>query len=122
MRRSGVLLPLVLLFAVGCQRSTTSIIDDLKSPDSGTRLKAARTLGQRRDDAARVIPALTEALQDDDAEVRRSVAYSLGTFREQAKDAIPALEACLGDRDAGVREAAGIALEYIDPNRRSSES
>ena len=65
---------------------------------------------QRKGDAAKVVPALIEALKDKDGDVRRSAALGLGSFGEQAKDAIPALQAAQHDRDARVREAAGIAL------------
>ncbi|MGC1718983.1 MAG: HEAT repeat domain-containing protein, partial [Isosphaeraceae bacterium] len=79
---------------------------------------AARTLPRGRDDAAKVGPALIEALKHTGSDVRRSSALKLGTFGEQAKDAIPALQkAEEHDGDARVREAAGIALSRIDPER-----
>jgi len=108
----------VALFAAGCgKESTARLIEDLKAPDPLTRLKAVRTLPQRQEDAAQVVPALTEALKDDDAEIRKGAAFGLGSFGEQARDAVPALSGALRDRDSGVRKAAGIALSYIDPKR-----
>lgn len=110
---------LVVLFAVaGCgQESTAQLIADLKAPEALTRLKAVRTLPQRKEDAAQVIPALIAALQDQDAEIRKGAAFGLGAFGVQGKDAIPALQTALHDREADVRKAAGIALSYIDPTR-----
>jgi HEAT repeat protein len=125
MRRSRRLL-LVLLLAGACglvvllvrnrgRGSTAYWIEQLRGPDAAMRVKAVRTLPERKGDAAQVIPALTEALKDEDPEVRRGAAYGLGTFGEEAGDAVPALQTSLHDPDPGVRKAAGIALTYIDP-------
>jgi HEAT repeat protein len=74
-------------------------------------------LPQRTEDAARIVPALIEAVKNKAVDVRLSAAIGLGTFGEQAKDAIPALQAAQSDRDARVRQAAGVALSRIDPTR-----
>ena len=114
-KRSVVLLA---LFACGCgKQSTTDLIDQLKSPDTLTRLKAVRTLPERKDDAAQVVPALIEALKDAESEIRRGAALGLGTFGAEAHDAIPALQAAQNDRDPSVRKAAATALWYIEPAR-----
>jgi HEAT repeat protein len=116
MRRPGRFILLTVLLVSGCgKESTAQLIDKLKAPDPGARLKAVRTLPERKGDAAQVIPALVEALKDEDADVRRGAAYGLGTFGEQARDAVPALQASLRDREPAVRKAAGIALKQIDP-------
>ncbi len=108
---------LLCLLACGCakQKSTDELLGDLKAPRDGERTSAARLLPQRKDDAARVVPALIEALKDRDSDVRRSAALGLGSFGELAKDAVPALQAAQRDRDARVREAARIALGRIAP-------
>jgi HEAT repeat protein len=109
---------LLALCAVGCGKpSTTALIAELKAPDTLTRLKAVRTLPERKEEAAQVVPALIEALKDEESEIRRGAALGLGTFGADANSAIPALEAAQGDRDPGVRKAAAIALSYIDPQR-----
>jgi HEAT repeat protein len=115
-RRWFVLL-LCLLACGGCgkSKSTDDLIADLKSSQEGDRLKAVRLLQQRTGDAAKVVPAMIEALKDKGGDIRLSAAIGLGYFGEQAKDAIPALQAAQGDRDARVREAAGVALSRIDP-------
>jgi HEAT repeat protein len=110
---------LCLLAGGGCgkEKSTDELIADLKSPQEGERIRAVRLLPQRKGDAARVVPALIEALKGKEGDVRWGAAIGLGSFGEQAKDAIPALQAAQRDRDARVREAAGVALSRIDPTR-----
>ena len=118
--QTGLVLLLCLLACVGCgkQKSTDELIADLKSGKEHEGVVAARTLPRGRDDAAKVVPALIEALTHKGSDVRRSSAIKLGVFGEQAKDAIPALQkAQEQDGDARVREAAGIALSRIDPER-----
>ena len=120
-RTRGIVL-LCLLGCVGCGgcggKSTDQLIEDLKSSQDREQTIAVRTLPRRKGDAAKVIPALIEALKDKNGDIRVSAALGLGSFGEQAKDAIPALEAAQKNgRDARVREAAGKALSRIDPNR-----
>ena len=97
------------------EKSTDELIGDLKSPQERDRIIAVRLLPQRKGDAAKVVPALIEALKDKDDDIRCDAAIGLGYFGEQAKDAIPALQAAQRDPDARVREAAGVALSRIDP-------
>ena len=111
------LLALILLAIVGCskEKSTAELIDDLKSPQDREKITAVRLLPGHSGDAAKVVPALIEALKDKDGDVRRSAAIGLGNFGEEAKDAIPALQAVQHDHDARVRESASVALTRIDP-------
>ena len=108
---------LVLLACIGCskQKSTAELIEDLKSPQDREKITAVRLLPGHTGDAAKVIPALIEALKDKDGDVRRSSAIGLGNFGEEAKDAVPALQALQHDHDARVRESASVALSRIDP-------
>jgi HEAT repeat protein len=117
--RLGFFLLLGLLACAGCRKSksTDELIADLKSAEEGDRIKAARLLPQRKQDAAKIVPALIQSLKDRESDVRWSAAIGLGYFGEQAKDAIPELQAAQRDRDARVREAAGVALSRIDPAR-----
>ena len=110
---------LCLLACGGCgkTKSTDELIADLKSAEERDRIIAVRLLPQRKGDAAKVVPALIEALKDKEGDIRWSAAIGLGSFGEQAKDAIPALQAAQRDRDARVREAAGVALSRIDPTK-----
>jgi HEAT repeat protein len=109
---------LACIAASGCgkKKSTDQLIEDLKSSDEKDRLVAARLLPQRRGDAAKVVPALIDALKDKESDIRWSAAIGLGYFGEKAKDAIPGLQAAQQDPDARVREAAGVALTRIDPS------
>ena len=117
--RMVFLLVLGLLACAGCgkTKSTDALIGDLKSGQEADRIRAVRLLPQRKADAAKIVPALTESLKDKEGDVRWSAAIGLGYFGEQAKDAIPALQTAQSDRDARVREAAGVALSRIDPAR-----
>jgi HEAT repeats len=118
--QTGLVLFFCLLACVGCgsEKSTDELIADLKSGKEEEGVIAARTLPGGSGEAAKVVPALIEALSHKGQDVRRSSALKLGQFRERAKDAIPALQkAEQGDADARVREAAGIALSRIDPKQ-----
>jgi HEAT repeat protein len=118
--RLGTPLVLVCLLACsGCARekSTDELLADLQGAQEREQLIAVRLLPQRKADAAKVIPALTEAVQNKGTDIRLSAAIGLGSFGEQAKDAIPTLQEAQKDRDARVREAAGVALSRIDPAR-----
>jgi HEAT repeat protein len=123
--RTRFVLLLCLLACAGCskEKSTAELLADLKAPEEHKRIVAARTLPHRKGEAAKIVPALIEALNDKDGDVRVSAALGLGSFGEQAKDAIPALEAAQkSGRDARVREAAGTALSRIDPSRSSAHA
>jgi HEAT repeat protein len=114
--RARLVLLLCLLACCGCgQKSTDQLITDLKAPQEKEQTVAVRLLPRRKGDAAKVIPALIEALQSKDDGVRQGAAIGLGSFGGQAKDAIPALQALRRDPDVRVREAVGVALHRIDP-------
>ena len=118
--QTGLVLLLCLLATGGCSKtkSTDELISDLKSGSDIEGVIAARTFPRGKDDAAKVVPALIEALTHKGNDVRRSSALKLGEYHELAKDAIPALQRTeQNDSDARVREAAGISLSRIDPER-----
>src|SRR5262245_25680048 len=110
--RTRLVLLLCLLACGGCgkKKSTDELIADLKSSQETERIRAVRTLPQRKRDAAQVVPALIEALKDKGSDIRLSAAIGLGSLGEQAKDAIPALQTAQKDRDPRVRGAASRAL------------
>lgn len=116
LRRYGALLLCLLAFG-GCgkKKTTDELIADLNSSEERDQLIAVRLLPDRKGDAAKVVPALIEALKTKGSDIRLSAAIGLGYFGEEAKDAIPALKAAQRDRDARVRDAAGKALSRIDP-------
>ena len=113
--KKALLLALMGLMMCGCGgRSTDDCLKALRSKDSTERLRAINALGERRAQAAEVVPALTAALQDDDAFVRRDAALALGEMGAGAKSAVPALLAALRDRNAHVRQETVKALKRID--------
>jgi hypothetical protein len=120
MRRRISFVLLLCLPACGCgkTKSTDELLANLKSPQAKDRIIAVRLLQQRKGDAAKVVPALVEALKDNEGDIRLSAAIGLGYFGEQAKDAIRALQqAAQHDRDVRVRKQATVALSRIDPAR-----
>jgi HEAT repeat protein len=124
MRRLTLLATLLcLLVCCGCSRkSTDELLNDLDSPVEKDRIVAVRLLPDRKGDAARVVPALTEALKSKESDIRWSAAIGLGRFGSDAKEAIPALQKAEQDRDARVREAARVALTRIDPEQFPPQS
>jgi hypothetical protein len=119
--RTKVGLILCLLACGGCgKKSTDELIADLNASGEKERIIAARLLQQRTGEAAKVVPALIEALKDKTSDIRWSAAIGLGYFGENARDAIPALQTAQHDRDARVREAARVALSRIDPDLSTS--
>jgi HEAT repeat protein len=101
----------------GSSKSTDDLVRDLKSPNERDRIIAVRLLQHKKDDAAKVVPALIESLKHNDSDVRWSAVIGLGYFHEQAREAIPALQEAQQDSDPRVREAAGVALSRIDPSK-----
>ncbi len=116
--RSCVVVFVGFLACAGCgKKSTDDLVKDLKSSGDKDRLIAARLLPQHKGDAAKVVPALIDALKSDkNDDVRLSAAIGLGYFGDEARDAIPALQEAERDRDARIREAARVALSRIDPS------
>src|SRR5215472_10473597 len=107
-----------LLACGGCskKKSTDQLLDDLKSSEERDRIIAVRLLPERKGDAARIVPALIEALKDKDGDIRWSAAIGLGAFGADAREAIPALQmVARRDRDARVSEGARVAITRIDP-------
>ena len=115
--RRAVLLAGLCLALSGCGgKSTGEWIEQLRHKEAAQRLHAVKALGERRTEAATVVPALAETLRDEDAFVRRDAAAALGQFGAGAREAVPALAAATQDRNAGVRQEAAKALKRIDPD------
>ena len=89
--QTGLVLLLCLLACGGCskQKSTDELIADLKSGTEIEGVIAARTLPRGRGDAAKVVPALIEALTHKGSDVRRSSALKLGEFRRTSQGCHP---------------------------------
>jgi HEAT repeat protein len=91
------------------QSSFQDEIANLKSPNVGTRVKAARALGETGRPEA--IPALTEAMRDPELKVRRQTAASLRRFN--STECIDGLLVGLRDEDKNIRNESMIALLEI---------
>jgi HEAT repeat protein len=108
----------ICLVAVGCGNSTDALIAQLGDGDPVARRSAARELGNRQEDASRVVAALAEALEDSDLEVRELASASLGRIGPEAKASLPELELALKDPQSSVRLSAAMAIQKIDPESR----
>ncbi len=83
-------------------QGTNPYLERLKSPDAGTRARAARELGKSGDSS--VVPVLAGAARDQDARVRREVVLALALIRQPG--GIDPLAAATHDSDASVRQLA----------------
>jgi HEAT repeat protein len=95
--------------AIALQSSFQDEIANLKSPNVGTRVKAAKALGQSKRPEA--IPALTEAMRDPEVKVRKQTVFSLRGFT--STDAIDGLLVGIRDEETGIRNEAMLALLEI---------
>jgi HEAT repeat protein len=95
--------------AVHAQSSFQDEIANLKSPNVGTREKAAKALGLSGRPEA--IPALTEATRDPEVKVRKQVVMSLRRFN--STEAIEGLLVAARDEEKGIRNEALVALLEI---------
>jgi HEAT repeat protein len=91
------------------QGSFQDEIANLKSPNVGTRVKAAKALGLSGRPEA--IPALTEAARDPEVKVRKETVRSLRRFN--STETIDGLLVLLVDEEKGIRNEAMIALLEI---------
>ena len=89
---------------------------NLRSPNTGTRAKAAKALG--RSARPEAITPLNEAMRDPEAKVRREVAKSLRVYRNPAT--LDGLLMGLRDEDRNVRTESllGVVEIYVDPDDR----
>ncbi len=100
------------------RRDVAGLIEQLKSRDEGTRLRAAKTLGSLEGGAAKAMPALTKALADPDGDVRRAAVAAVRRIQPTAKaskELIQAYVADLADADDNVRLSAVRSLGKLGP-------
>jgi HEAT repeat protein len=117
------------LLAADDTRDVKALIEQTTSRDVGLRLRAVKTLGGLKGDAAGAVPSLTLALGDADADVRRAAVAAIRLIQPQAKpskELVQAIAADLKDPDDGVRlnavrtlgkfgPAAAAALPALEP-------
>jgi HEAT repeat protein len=111
------LLLTVLISGCAGAGSTEHWLAQLQAGEASVRLQAIKALGERKGEAAVVVPALVKSLKDDNAFVRRDAAQALGGMGRDAQPAVPGLLALLQDKNANVRRVAARAVKQIDPGR-----
>lgn len=95
-----------LILTADDRRDVQALMRQLDSRDAGTRLRAAKSLGGLKAEAAEAVPALTAAMADPDAEVRRAAVAAVRLIRPSARpsaEMVQAVVADLKDPDDGVR-------------------
>ncbi|HXV62874.1 MAG TPA: HEAT repeat domain-containing protein [Vicinamibacteria bacterium] len=103
---SSIFLGVALALA---QSSFHDEVANLRSPNVGTRVKAAKALGKSGRPEA--IPALTEAMRDPEAKVRKVTVEVLRGFN--STEAIDGLLVGLRDEEKSIREEAMVGLLEI---------
>jgi HEAT repeat protein len=94
-------------------RDLSALLGQLASGDSGVRLRAVKSLGNLKSEAAVAVPSLTTLLTDSDGDVRRAAASAIRAIQPAAKpspELIAAFVLDLKDADADVRLVAVRAL------------
>jgi len=109
-KRSLLLLTLVAMVSlmVGCASEVDRLSEQLASPDSMVRWKAAEDLGKTKNPEA--IDPLTKALEDAEPEVSNAAAEALGAI---GKPAMPVLKARLRSPKADMRMLAIVGLTKL---------
>jgi HEAT repeat protein len=116
-----LLIGCLIFVLAGCQkeatfegRPTSYWIQELKSPWSVGRVRAANALGNLGPEAHRAIPDLLPLLDDGDPLVRWAASSTLGQFGPSAHKALPVLKKLAAeDPDPRVRDAASAAVTQI---------
>lgn len=110
-------------------RDVKALVEQTASRDVGVRLRAVKTLGGLKGDAAPAVPALTLALGDADGDVRRAAIAAIRLIQPQAKpskELVQAIAADLKDPDDNLRlnavrtlgklgSAASAAIPALEP-------
>jgi hypothetical protein len=91
------------------------VIEVLKNPDDQVAYRAARLLGEMRQEPSVEVPALIEAAESTNTLVACSALWSLGQFPDQVKTTEPALLNALKNPAGSIRHSAANALKAIDP-------
>ncbi|MEO2088726.1 MAG: HEAT repeat domain-containing protein [Gemmataceae bacterium] len=99
-------------------RDLNALMQQLGSRDPGTRLRAAKALGELKRDAVPALPALNIALADGDPDVRRAALVAVRRIQPDArptKEMIQAYVIDFADPDDGVRLIAVRGLGRLGP-------
>lgn len=99
-------------------RDLKALIEQTTSRDVGLRLRAVKSLGGLKGDAAVAVPALTVSLGDADPDVRRAAIAALRLVQPESKaskELVAAVAIDLKDPDPDVRLVAVRALARLGP-------
>lgn len=99
---SSTLLAILLGAGLLLAQANPAAVEQLKSPDAGTRAQAARDLGKSGDVSA--VKPLAAAITDPSEKVRREVVVALSAFR--SPEALDALITATRDTDPDIRVLA----------------
>ena len=106
------------LTALSTRAAEPQTVEQLvKSAVSGStevRYTAIDDLGERHEQAALAVPALTKLLQDSDPQIRWRAARTLGEYGELAKESAKGLRKQLADGDPIVQYHAAVALGKLE--------
>jgi HEAT repeat protein len=106
------------ILAASDTRDLKSLMQQLASRDAGTRLRAAKALGELKRDAVPALAALNVACADGDADVRRAALVAIRRIQPDArptKEMIQAYVTEFADPDDGVRLIAVRGLGRLGP-------
>jgi HEAT repeat protein len=106
------------IVAAGDDQQISALVQQLQSRDAGTRLRAAKSLGDLGPAARGAVAGLTGALTDTDGDVRRAAVTALRAIQPGARPTealIRAIATDLRDPDANVRLIAARTLGRIGP-------
>lgn len=96
--------------------SVAPLVDQLRSPDAGTRRQAARALGELGPAAVSAVDALESGVDDPDPGVRQAACRALGEIGEVSPSTTAALQEGLSDPQLSVRLASAFALLKLAPD------
>ena len=106
------------ILAASDTRDLKALMQQLGSRDAGTRLRAAKALGELKRDAVPALAALNIALADSDPDVRRAALVAVRRIQPDArptKEMIQAYVVDFADPDDGVRLLAVRGLGRLGP-------
>lgn len=112
----GVLvLPVLAQLRQAPEPKVASLMKDLTSPLTPSRIAAAEGLGKVGRNAAAAVPALLRALHDPEVVVRSHSAWALGKIGEPVATIVPALVAKLQaeGEEWAVRHNAALSLSWL---------
>jgi hypothetical protein len=101
--------------AITKAKAVPVVIDILKHTDDQIAYRAARLLGEMRQESSLAVPALIEAAQGSNGLIAGAALQALARFPDQAQTIVPALRNVLDRPEGHLRRAAADALQQLEP-------